>query len=510
MNEHNEEMSSVDLEAATEPLPSREADAPTMADIISPTPTGERFFTQTNTIKSIAVLPFKTLGAIGASDDEYLGLGLADALITTLSNLRQLVVRPTNAVIRFSDPAQDLVIAGSELGVNVVLDGWVQRAGDRVRVTVQLVSVQDGTPLWGEKFDEKWTDIFTVQDSISERVTEALKLQLSGAERMHLTKRETENTDAYQAYLRGRYYWNKFTEEGFQRAIASFMEAIRKDPQYALAYAGLADLYNWLGVFGVLPPKDSWARGHKMSARAVALDNTLAEAQAAFGFAVVCDGWDWAAGERALKRAIELSPHYATAHQWYCFHLSAEGRFAEAIRESHEALAIDPLSPFIHQALGWIYYQARDYDKSIEQHRKLFKLDPQFAFGRFSAARPYSQKGMHEEAIAEASLAVGLSNGNPVMLAGLGQAYAFAGRRQEALEVLDKLDGISRKRHVSPFNTALIYCGLNEPERTFEWLEKSFAQRDAWVIWSRVEPQLDALRPDPRFTDLLRRIGLGR
>ncbi|MBD0324791.1 MAG: hypothetical protein ICV68_00070 [Pyrinomonadaceae bacterium] len=513
MSEQDEEKFGIDLDAATEPMPSRTTGEQTLIDPLPSTPsrsTSGAHPPLSKPNKSIAVLPFKTLGAIETSDDEFLGLGLADALITTLSNLRQLLVRPTNAVVRFNDLSQDIVIAGKELGVDVVLDGRVHRVNDRVRVTVQLVSVQDGAPLWAAKFDEKWTDIFTVQDSISEQVTRALMLRLSGAERRQLTKRETTNTDAYQAYLRGRFYWNKFTEESFQRAIASFMEAIRIDPEYALAYAGLADLYNWLGVLCVLPPDDTWGRGRKMGARAVALDDSLAEAHAALGFSRLCYDRDWAGGEREKKRAIELNPHYATAHQWYCFQLAAEGRFAEAIHEAHEALAIDPLSPFINQALGWIYYMARDYDLSIEQHRKVIELDAELALGRFSFGRPLIQKGLHEEAIAEIKQSVQLSGGNPLMMSGLAYAYAVAGREKEARYTLNHLHDLSKKRYVSSYHIALIYCGLGELEKAFEWLEKTFLERDAWLIWMRVEPQLDPLRSDPRFANLLRRIGLGR
>jgi TolB-like protein len=509
MSEQDEESTRIDLDAVTERMPARGSDEQTLSDPPTFVPLKDQSPQNTAT-RSIAVLPFKTLGAIESNEDEYLGLGMADALITTLSNLRQLVVRPTNSVVRFKDPVQDLLIAGRELGVDVVLDGRVQRAHDRLRVTVQLVSVGDGAPLWAEKFDEKWTDIFTVQDSISEQVAKALMLQLSGRERRQLTKRETQDTDAYQAYLRGRYYWNKFTEESFQRAIACYMEAINIDPEYALAYAGLADLYNWLGVFSVLPPQDTWGRGRKMAARAVALDDTLAEAHAALGFARLCYDWDWPGGERSLQRAIELNPHYATAHQWYCFQLSAEGRFTEAVAEAQAALSIDPNSSFIQQALAWIYYTSRDYDRSIECHQKLLRLDPGFALGRFSFARPLVQKGQHAEAIEELKKAVELSNGSPIMLAALGHAYAVARREKEAQHVLGRLAELSQKRYVSSYHVALIYCGMNDVERAFEWLEKTHAEQDAWLTWLRVEPQLDPLRSDPRFTHLLRRVGLGR
>jgi TolB-like protein len=505
MSEQDEE--NVDLEAATARLSRPPTTDPTPSASNPNAPTKDQTLSFPPVARSIAILPFKTLGAVSETEDaEYLGLGMADALITSLSNLRQLVVRPTNAVVRFTDPAQDLLIAGHELGVDAVLDGWVQHANDRVRVTVQLVSVRDGAPLWAEKFDARWTDIFTVQDSISEQVTRALMLKLSGAEQRLLTKHETEDTDAYQAYLRGRYFWNKFTEEGFQRAIASFMEAIRIDPNYALAYAGLGDLYNWLGVLGILPPSDTWGRGLKMASRAATLDDTLAEAHAALGFAQLCYERDWPGGERSLKRAIELNPHYATAHQWYCFQLGAEGRFEEAVQAAHEALRIDPHSPFINQALGWVHYMARDYDLSIERHRKVMQFDSQFALGRYSYARPCIQKGLYTEAIEESKLAVEMSNGNPVMLAGLGYAYAIAGQERDARQLLARLDDLSRKRYVSAYHVALIHCALGEMERALEWLEKTYRERDAWLIWINVEPQLDPLRSDPRFRNLLGRI----
>jgi tetratricopeptide (TPR) repeat protein len=246
-----------------------------------------------------------------------------------------------------------------------------------------------------------------------------------------------------------------------------------------------------------------------MAARAVALDDALAEAHAALGFARLCSGWDWAGGERELQRAIELNPHYATAHQWYCFHLTAEGRFAEAVTELRAALAIDPHSPFMHQALGWVYYMARDYEQSIECHRRVLELDAQFALGHLSFGRPLAQQGLHTEAIAELKRAVELSGGSPLMLAGLGAAYALGGRERKARETLAELTDIAKQRYVSAYQVALIHCALGELEEAFQWLEKTLAEQDAWLIWARVEPQLDPLRDDPRFTQLLQRVGLG-
>jgi Tol biopolymer transport system component/tetratricopeptide (TPR) repeat protein len=463
---------------------------------LSDTPTGSR---------AIAVLPFKMLRQ-EEKTDEYLGLGMADAIITKLSNIRRIIVRPTSSVLKYASGDSDLLAAGHELDVGFVLDGRIQRAADRVRVTVQLVRVRDGAPLWAAKFDEKFTDIFTVEDSVSGQVAQALMPRLSGEEQELLSKRETENAQAYQAYLKGRYYWNTFTEEGLAQAIFHFMEAIEEDPEYAQAYAGVADYYNYLGVWGVLPPKESFAAAKDAALKALSLDDTLAEAHTSLAFALLAYDWNWEEAEASFKHAIELNPGYATAHQWYSYLAGAQGRHAEAITEIECAQKLDPLSPVIASSASLIFFNARQYDRSMEELDKALELDPNYFVAHQAYGWCYAMKGRYEEAIAAARKAVSLSAHNPMALWSLGYALAAAGREDEAREVLREMIEAREKRFVSPYFIACVYAALNEADEVFKWLEKAYAERDWWLLWMRVQPNLDSLRSDPRFQNLLRRV----
>jgi eukaryotic-like serine/threonine-protein kinase len=456
-----------------------------------------------NREKSIAVLPLNFIGA-GEPDDAYLAVGLADAMITRLSNVQRLVLRPTSSVLRYAD-CTDSFLAGKELGVDFVLCGTVRRAGGRLRISAQLLDVQANSTRWAEKFDENFTDILELEDLVAEKVARMLVPQLTGEEEQKLAKRGTDSAEAFEAYIRGRYQWSRFTEEGFAKALTCYYQAIALDPNYAAAYTGIADYYNWLGVYGVLPPAECFAAAKDAATKAVELDATLAEAHTALGFAVLCLEHDWAAGEAHHLRAIELNPNYATAHQWYSFHLSTEGHFDEAITEMRRALELDPLSPSILQSLGWSYYQARRFDESLDTHRRLTEEEPRFGLGRFSYALVLHRVGRREEAIEEAKRAVELSGACPFVLALLGTIYAGAGRDEEARAILRDLNEVATKRYVSPYHLAPLYLNLGDREEAFNQLERAFAMRDAWVVWLGVEPGLDALRSDPRFADLLRR-----
>ncbi|HEX7999681.1 MAG TPA: protein kinase [Pyrinomonadaceae bacterium] len=470
---------------------------PTRTDFeISETPTGSR---------AIAVLPFKML-RLEEKSDEYLGIGMADAIITKLSNIRRIIVRPTSSVLKYTGGDSDLLAAGHELDVGFVLDGRIQRAGDRVRVTVQLIRVRDGAPLWAAKFDEKFTDIFTVEDSVSGQVAQALMPKLSGEEQELLSRRETENAQAYQAYLKGRYYWNTYTEEGLAQAIFHFMEAIEEDPEYAQAYAGVADYYNFLGVWGVLPPKESFAAAKNAAAKALEIDESLAEAHTSLAFALLAYDWDWESAEREFKHAIELNPSYATAHQWYAYLTSAQGRHADAITEIECAQKLDPLSPVIATSASLVFYNARQYDRCIEELEKAHEIDSRYFATEHGFAFGYAQKGRYDEAIASARRTVALSAGNPMGLWTLGYVLALAGRESEAREILREMEELQHKRYVSPYYIAMIHAGLGQQDEAFNWLEKAYEDRDWWLLWLRVEPFLDELRSDPRFQNLLRRV----
>ncbi len=450
---------------------------------------------------SIAVLPFKPLG-MTASDD-YLGLGMADALITKLSNIRQITVRPTSAVLKFAGEGKtDPVAAGRELNVDSVLEGSIQRAGDRVRVTVQLVSVRESRPLWAHSFDEQLTDIFTVQDSISAQVAQALTLKLTGEEQRLLAKRDTRNVEAYQAYLRGRYFWNKRNEESLNKSIVYFNEAIDRDPAYALAYAGLADAHSVIGFyqFGKLPPQESFQKAKAAALKALEFDDSLAEAHASLALAVGDVDQDDAAAEREFKRAIELNPNYATAHHWYSDFLALTGRHTEAMNEIKRALELDPLSLVINATLGERLYQARQYDEAIAHLRKTLEMDPNFGPAHYLLGLALEQKRLYEEAIAELSKARTLSGNNPWMVSALGHTLALSGRKADAQKILGELRELSKARHVTPYDFAVVYQGLGQSEQAVEWLQK--LPKDKIRRALKDDPRMDALQQDTRLQKL--------
>ncbi|HEY0003992.1 MAG TPA: protein kinase [Pyrinomonadaceae bacterium] len=455
--------------------------------------------------ETIAVLPLKTLNIGGTTGDNYLSIGLTDALITRLSSLRRFTVRPTGSVLRYAGNDTDPFVAGRELGTNFVLDGRVTTIGERIRVTVQLLNVGQRASVWAGKFDERLTDVLSLEDAISARVAEALVPHLTGSERQRLAKRPTDNPEAFEAYLRGRSYWNNFTEEGFAQAITYYHRAVELDPHYAAAYAGIADYYIWLGIYGVRPAGECYVAAKEAAQKAIELDDTLGEAYTALGFASLAYDFDWAASEALHRRAIELSPNYPTAHLWYSLLLVMEGRFEEGIREARRAVELDPLATFNQHHLAWSLYHARRYDESIEQYRKVLDADPQYSLSRFSFSWSLLQRGFYEEAIAESQRAVELSGGIPFMTAGLASAYARAGRIEEAHALLRKLRELPAERQCSPYHLALVYCNLGETEEALALLEQAFIETDAWLVWLGVEAQLEPLRSDPRFEKLLRR-----
>jgi DNA-binding winged helix-turn-helix (wHTH) protein/TolB-like protein/tetratricopeptide (TPR) repeat protein len=453
-------------------------------------------------IRSIAVLPFKPL-VVEASDDS-LQLGMADTLITTLSNVSQITVRPTSAVRKYTGLEQDSVVAGREQRVDAVLDGSIQKLGDRIRVTVRLLRVADGAQLWASKFDEKSADIFLVQDSISKQVADALAVKLTGAERELLTKHYTGDTEAYQLYLKGRYFLNKSTGEDFKKSIEYFQQALARDPNYALAQAGLADSYAQLGSYGLIQMKDSYPRARVALTRALESDDKLGEAHASLGFILMNYYWDWAEAERRFKRAIELNPNYAMAHNWYSQHLAFTGRSQEAIREAKRAQEIDPISPWTNSDIGFVSYLARQYDEAILASQKTLELDPDFAVAHMIIGLSYVQKHRYDEGIAELQRA----KANPDSRALLAYAYAVAGESREARKILKELDQLSKQKYVSPFPIAVAYSGLGENDRAFEALEKAYAERSWGMGMLGVNPIFDGLRSDPRFALLLRRVNL--
>ena len=460
-------------------------------------------------INSIAVLPFKSLGVDGA--DEYLGIGIAETLTTRLSTLKQLTVRPTSAVLKYAASDKETVIAGRELGVETVLEGSIRRMGERVRATARLVRVSDGSLLWADKFDESFTDIFKVEDSISGKVADALALKLSGEEQTRLTKRYTDNAEAYQLYLKGRYFWNKRTEEGFNRGIAQFTQAVEKDSNYALAYAGLADSYIGLTFYNLAAPDETMPKAKEAAMNALAIDNALAEAHASLAHVLVNYDWNWPEAEREFKLSIELDPDYATAHQWYAIHyLTATGRLDEALEEMKRALELEPASLVMNAFMGAALYYSGRYDDAIEQCRKTIEMDPNFVVAHLYLGLAYEQSRMFDDAISEFRKAISLSPGSPLMKSALGHAYAQSNNRAGATTILVELRELSKQRYVSSYEVAAIYVALGETEQAFKLLERAYQEHSFHLVYLTEWPQFGSVRTDPRFKDLVRRIGLAR
>ena len=457
-------------------------------------------------VRSIAVLPFKLLGMDAAG--EHLGLGLADALITRLSNIRQIAVRPTSAVLKYVGRDHDTVSAGRELGVEAVLDGAIQRSGDRVRVTVQLVSVSTEASLWAGKFDEMFTDLFSVEDSISGQMAKALMLGLTREERRLLSRRFTDNSEAYELYLKGRYHWNKRTAEGIERSIGCFQRAIDLDPDYPLAYAGLADSYTLLGDVGLtaIQPKVAFSKAKQAAMKALDIDGSLAEARAALAH-LHMHCYEWAQARREFDRVMELNPNYAYGRQLRAFYLAFQGRMQEASVEMNQALKLEPLSLPINIDTGVIHYFARDYDRAIDQYRQTLEMDSNFDRAHFWLAAAYEQKQMYDEAITEYTIVIGLSGGTVESRTSLGHAYARAGRRTEALQILEELSQETSTRYLSPYDLATVNLGLGENESAIEWLSRACDDHAGWMIYLTVDPRLDGIRQDARFKQLLRTVG---
>jgi DNA-binding winged helix-turn-helix (wHTH) protein/tetratricopeptide (TPR) repeat protein len=457
-------------------------------------------------VSSIAVLPFEPL--TGNPDDAYLGLGLADAVITRISNLRRLTVRPTSAVRRYLGADRDPAVVGRALQVDAVLDGTLQRSGDGLRITVQLVSARESTPMWATKFDARSTDLFALEDSISQELAEELQLRLSHQEKDRLRRNPTPDAEAYHAYLRGRYFWNRRTPEGLEKAIDCFREAIALDPEFALAQAGVADCYVLLPMYGAFAPREVFPDAIAAAERALALDDSLAEAHTSLAYARFLYERRWEAAERGFRQAIDLNPGYPTAHQWYAFLLSALGRHEEAIAEARQARELDPLSLVINADSGMVLYFARQYVSAVEQFQRTLELDSSFAYAHFGLGHAWQQQGRLAEAVEEHRRAVELAPASPTLQAALGQALAWAGRPEEARRILAELEERAARGYVEPSDFAFLWTALGEPDRAIDHLERACDERSRYVAFLATWPIYDPLRGHPRWGGLLRRAGL--
>jgi DNA-binding winged helix-turn-helix (wHTH) protein/TolB-like protein/Flp pilus assembly protein TadD len=483
---------------------------PARTTTVATAPVGAAASHSTAPVRSIAVLPFKPL--VGDLRDESLEFGMADTLIVRLGNLREMRVRPISSVRRFSGLEQDALVAGRALGVESVLDGQIQRAGDRIRVTARLLSVGDGKQLWAEQFDEKFTDVFSVQDSISRKVTSALALQLTGEEQRRLTKHYTENTEAYRLYVSGRFFWQKRTKEGLKKAIEYFEGALEKDPNYALAHVGLADSYMLLEEYAGTPASETVPKARAAVQRALQIDDSLAEAHASLGN-IEWGSWNFSEAEREYRRAIELNPNYPTARHWYSNYLrEVRGRYDEAMDEIKRAQQLDPLSPVISVNVALVHMAKGELEAAIEECKKIIELEPNFPRGHSFLSLAYQKQGRYEQAIVGYRKAVELSGRASAYLSELGEGYAVAGKRAEALVILKELEEKYAKGESNGIYLASVCAGLGEKDRAFYWLEKDFQARSGILSRIPYTPVFytlrDLLQSDSRWGDLLRRMGV--
>jgi len=458
-------------------------------------------------IESLAVLPF-TSGS-GDPQTSYLSDGITESLINNLSQLPNLRVIARTTAFRYKDQAADPSIIGRDLNVSAALTGKVLLRGDALIVQADLVNVADGAQLWGQQYTRKLSDIFALQAEIATDIAEELQSKLTGEEKRLLAKRYTNDSEAYKLYRMGRYYWDKRTEEGFKKSIDYFRQATQRDPHYALAHTGLADAYIGLTFYNYLPPEEAMPQAKASALEALRSDDLLAEAHASLAHVKVNYDWDWAGAESEFKRAIAINPRYTTARQWYAAHyLTPNGRLEEALAEMSRARDIDPVSLVVNSFMGATLYFAGRRDQAVEQCFKTLELDPNFGVAHWRLGLALVQADRFEEAIAELNKAGALSGGSPLMKAALGYAYAVSGRRGEAMKILTELQKRAERSYVSASEIAAIYAGLGDWDRAMAWLEKAADERAFHLVYLKVRPEFAPLRSDPRFADLLRRVGL--
>jgi serine/threonine-protein kinase len=456
--------------------------------------------------KSIAVLSFVNMSA--DPEQEYFCDGIAEELINALTQIRDLRVVARTSAFSFKGKDVDTEEIGKKLKVNHILEGSVRKAGERLRITAQLINVEDGYHLWSERYDRKMEDIFAIQDEVTLAIVDKTKLKLLGKEKEKLVKRYTEKSEAYNLYLKGRYFWNKRTGDGVKKAIEFFQEAIENDPSYAPAYSGLADCFNVMAFLGQSPPREAFPKAKAAALKALEIDSDLPEAHTSVGYISMIYDWDWETAERSFKRALELNPGYAVARQYFAAYLGIMGRFNECLSEVKQAVETDPLSVRLHAELGNYLYWAGRLDEALEQFQKTIEMDPNFGIVYGYMGLCYTEKKSYKKAIEALEKGVELMRGSPFFLGYLAINYAKTGKRDEAEEILHELERIFQKRYIHPVSIANLYAELGERDKAFEWMEKAYEEHDIFLSLFKTRREFKKLRSDPRAEVLLKKIGL--
>jgi len=460
---------------------------------------------------SIAVLPFQDMSA--QKDQEYFCDGISEEIINALTHLENLKVISRTSSFLFKDGKEDIREIGKRLGVNTILEGSIRKSDNRLRITAQLIRISDGSHIWSERFDRNTKDVFDIQDEISLKIVEKLKVDLSEEKgKNRLEKRYTFDVEAHNLYLEGRYFWNKRNDEGLKRSIECFEEAIFKDPDYVLPYTGLADAYVFYAVgYGALPPKEALPKAREAALKSIEMDSELAEAHTSLAYVMHFFDYNSSGAEQEFLRAIELNPNHLLAHQWYAAVLLMTNRFEKALEEQLKALELDPVSIQLHTEIGWTYHYMGETDKAIEQYRKVIEMDPDFAIVHFNLGCAYSRKGMHKEAIIESQMAIKLSGGSPIMKWGLVYVFATSGSKKPAEELLNETIELTKSGILLSTIVAFIYITLGDKKQALSWLEKAYQDRepalctlriwlDSWII-------IDLLNSEPEYHELLKKIG---
>lgn len=459
-----------------------------------------------NKVEAIAVLPFKSIDS--ENEDKLLGIGMADAVITKLSQTKSITVRQTSSVIRYADTTPEAIKVGREINVDAILDGNIQKADGRIRVSVHLYRVEDGSLLWAESFDEWEMNIFALQDSISEKVANSLSLELTSEERENLTRRYTENIEAFQLFNKGRFFWNHRNSEDLRKSIEFYQQAIEKDENYALAYAGLAETYVILHIFSPYLEKEAFPKAKQAAEKALSLDENLAEAHTALALYKEQYEYDWDGAETEFKKAISINPSYATAHQWYGELLAFLGRTEESIAQTEKAAQLDPLSLSTNTACAFPYLVARRYDESIEKLNSALELDSNFSLALYYLGRNYDGKNLFNDSIQQYRKAIEASGKSTYFMSALIYALTKNGQKAEAENVLTEISVMTKQQPVSRYVLARSYAGIGKKEKALDELEKAFEERDSLMIVMNVEQIFDEIRDEPRFQTLLKKMNL--